>query len=32
MIYMLLGYFEMNPIMEGRTAMASQDFYRIDSN
>ena len=32
MIYWLLGYFRMNPIMEGREAMALQDFHRIDSH
>ena len=32
MIYTLLGYFGMNPIMEGRNVMISQDFYRIDSD
>lgn len=32
MVYTLLGYFGMNSIMEGRRAMASQNFYRIDSD
>lgn len=32
MIYTLLGYFGMNPIMKERNVMISQDFYRIDSD
>lgn len=30
MIYTLLGYFGMNPVMEGGKVMALQDFYRIN--
>ena len=32
MIYTLLGYFGMNPIMDGRNITISQDFYRTDSD
>ena len=32
MAYTLLGYFGMNPIMEGRNVIISQDFYSIDSD
>ena len=32
MIYTLLGYSGMNPTMEGRNAMISQDFYRTDND
>ena len=32
MIYTRLGYFGINPVMEGGKVMASQDFYRINND